>query len=86
MDFTNPLLFPDIDSLLAAVLNVFVIVATPIVVFFLIFAGFLYVTARGNPEKLKEASQALLYGIIGGVVIVGSVAITAIIKSVVNSF
>lgn len=60
--------------------------STPIVVFLLILAGFKYVTARGNPEKIQEASKALLYGVIGGVVIIASVAILAIIKDVVSQF
>lgn len=82
----NPLLFPNISDLLFAVLNVMIVIATPIVVFFLIYAGFLYVTARGRAEQIKQASRALTYGIIGGVVIIGSVAIAQIIKSVVGAF
>ena len=75
-----------VSGLLLAILNVLVIIAIPIVVFFLIYAGFLYVMAQGNPEKIKQAGKALLYGIIGGVVIVGSVAILNIIKSVTTQF
>ncbi|MCA9360432.1 hypothetical protein KC730_00905, partial [Candidatus Kaiserbacteria bacterium] len=63
-----------------------IIMATPIVIFYLIYAGFLYVTARGNPEKIKVASQALLYGVIGGVILIGAVAITQIVQNVVNAF
>lgn len=86
MNFNNPLKVPSIDALLMAVLNAVIVMATPIVVFFIIFAGFQYVTARGNPEKLQQASRALLYAVIGGVVIVGSVAILAIVKSTVQAF
>ena len=87
MDLENPIpSFASIDGLLVAVLNVGIVLATPIVVFFLILSGFKYVTARGNPEKIKEASQSLLYGVIGGVIIVGALAITAIIGDVVGEF
>lgn len=86
MDFTNPLSFPSITDLLVAILNVAIIIALPIVVLFLIYAGFLYVTARGNAEKIQEASRALTYGIIGGIIIIGSVAITAIVKGTVTAF
>lgn len=86
MEFKNPITFGSVSDLLAAMLNVFIIVATPIVVFFVILAGFKYVTAQGNPDQISEASHALLYAIIGGVVIVGAVAILAIIKSTVNAF
>lgn len=84
--FKNPLAFDGITDLLMAILNVMIIISTPIVVFFIIYAGFMYVTAQGNPEKIAAASKALLYGIIGGVIIVGAVSIVAIISNVVNSF
>lgn len=84
--FKNPITFGSIPELLAEILNVAIIISIPIVVFFLIYAGFLYVTAQGNPEKIKDASRALFYGIIGGVIIVGSVAILTIVRSVVDAF
>jgi len=82
----NPLAVSSITDLLLAILNVVVIIAIPIVVLFLIYAGFLYVVAQGNAEKITEASKALMYGIIGGVIIIGSYAITTIIKSTASSF
>jgi hypothetical protein len=82
----NPIAFQSIQSLLLAILNVVMIMAVPIVVFFIIYAGFLYVTAKGNPEQLKLASKALMYAVIGGVIIVGSFAITEIVSSLVESF
>lgn len=86
---SNPLdihKFPTIADLFVAIMNVAIVIATPIVVFFLIYAGFMYVTARGNPEKIKAASQALLYGVVGGVIILASVAILEIIKNLVGEF
>ena len=86
MDFQNPLSFSSITDFLVAILNVTTIIALPIVVFFLIYAGFLYVTARGNPTQIQTASRALIYGIIGGVIIIGSVAIVTIVKGTVTAF
>jgi hypothetical protein len=83
---SNPLSFSSVTSLLEAILNVVVIISIPIVVLFLILAGFHYVTAQGNPEKIKDASKALLYGVIGGVVILGASAILAIVENTVNAF
>lgn len=83
----NPLAgISTIPDLLAAVLNVVIIIAIPIIIFFLMLAGFKYVTARGNPSTISEASQALLYAIIGGVLILGATAIAQIIKNLVNAF
>ncbi|MCA9359864.1 hypothetical protein H6781_01900 [Candidatus Nomurabacteria bacterium] len=85
-NFDNPLTFPSISDLLVAVLNVMIVIATPIVVFFIIYAGFMYVTAKGKAEQIQQASRALTYGVIGGVIIIGSIAITQIVQNVVNSF
>lgn len=85
-ELKNPLAFPSITDLLGAILNVVIIISTPIVIFYLIFAGFLYVTARGNAEKIQEANKAIMYGVIGGVVILASVAILNIVTNTVNQF
>ncbi len=84
--FQNPLSFTSITDMIVAILNIVIIISTPIVVFFLIYAGFMYVTAQGNPEKLKVASSALLYGIIGGVIILAAIPILTIVKNLVSSF
>jgi hypothetical protein len=75
-----------IEDLLTTILNVLLVIAVPIIVFFIIFAGFTYVTAQGNPEKIKTATRSLTYAIIGAVLILGGVAISEIIASVVESF
>ena len=75
-----------IESLLTTILNALLVIAVPIIVFFIIFAGFKYVTARGNPEEIKTATRMLTYAIIGGVLILGGVAIAEIIKGIVESF
>jgi Type IV secretion system pilin len=82
----NPLKVGSIAELLEAILNIVIVLATPIIVFFIIYSGFLYVTARGNAEQIKQASNALLYAVIGGVVIIGSVAIATIVKNLVAAF
>jgi len=82
----NPLRFNTLEGLIVGILNVLLVIAVPIIVFFIIFAGFSYVTAQGNPEKIKQASRSLTYAIIGGVLILGAVAISEILKSVVDAF
>ena len=82
----NPLRFNSLEGLIVGVLNVLLVIAVPIIVFFIIFAGFSYVTARGNPEKISQASRSLTYAIIGGVLILGAVAISEILKNIVAAF
>jgi Type IV secretion system pilin len=75
-----------IEGLLVAILQILVTIAVPIVVLFIIYSGFLYVTAKGNAEQIRKATTALTYAVIGGVLIIGAVAISEVIKNVVTAF
>lgn len=85
-ELKNPLAFTSLQDFIVAILNIIIVIATPIVVIFIILAGFKYVTARGNATSIQEATRALTYAIIGGVLIIGAVAIAEIIKGLVTSF
>jgi hypothetical protein len=76
----------NLNELFFQIINVLLVIAVPIIIFFIIFAGFTYVTAQGNPEKIKLASQSLLYAVIGGVIILGSSAMMVIVRNLVNAF
>jgi len=82
----NPIKVDSIQELLGIILRLAIIIATPIVVLFIILAGFKYVTARGNASQVEEATKALTYAVIGGVLIIGAVAISKIIEGLVKSF
>lgn len=82
----NPLNAVDIQDFLFGIVSIAIVFAIPIVMVMLIYAGFLYVTARGNPEQLKQAQRALIYGIIGGVIITSAYAIIEIVQNTVNQF
>ena len=83
---TNPLdstisTIPDFFRVLVEIILVF---AIPFIVFFIIYAGFLYVTAQGNPEKIQKAHAALLYALIGGMLILGANVLLTIITNTVT--
>lgn len=82
----NPLKVTSIEELLVSILNILIVLAIPVIVFFIIYAGFLYVTARGNAQQIEQATRSLTYAIIGGVLIIGAVAIAEIVKNLVGSF
>lgn len=83
----NPLANIDsLEELLVALLNIFIVLMIPVIVFFIIYAGFKYVVAQGNPSKIEEAHRTLLYAIIGGVLVLAAVAISEIIANTVNQF
>ncbi len=80
----NPIKVDSISGLLKLILDVLLIFAVPIVVFFIIYAGFLYVTARGKPDTITQAHRALLYAIIGGLLILGANVLIDVLQGTVN--
>lgn len=81
----NPIQFGSLIEVLSAILDILVIFAVPIIIFFIIYAGFMYVTAQGNPAKITAATNALLYALIGGVIILGAEIIGGVIASTVDT-
>jgi len=86
VELKNPLRVGSINELLVAILNIVMVLMVPVIVFYIILAGLKYVTARGNATKVQEATMALTYAVIGGVIILASVAISQIIKNTVDEF
>ncbi len=81
----NPLKVNSIGELLSLILNVVTIFAVPIVVFFLIYSGFLYVTAQGKPEAIQKATTAFTWTIVGGLIVLGANTLLTIIQKTVES-
>jgi predicted transporter len=73
-----------LTDFVVAVLNRIVLpIGSVVVVFFIIYAGFLFVTARGNESKLEDAKKTLLAVVIGAAILFGSVAIAGAIKGTI---
>jgi len=84
----NPLAGSNInslDDLLAALLNVLMQIGVVVLVVMLVYTGFLFITAQGNPEGLSKAKSALLWTVIGGAVVLGAGVIAGAIKSTVGA-
>lgn len=81
----NPLknddLFAFINSIIDAALKLGAIVA----VIAIILAGFMFVTAHGDEEKIKTAKKILLYAVIGMVILLGARMISEVIINTVTS-
>jgi len=60
-------------------------IGIPIVALAVIYCGFLFVSARGNSEKITKAKDALLYTLIGAAILLGSWAIAELISDTVLS-
>ena len=81
----NPLSSKTLIELIQKILEGVLKIGMPIVVLAIIYCGFLFVSAQGNPEKLGEAKRALLYTLIGAAILLGSWAIALLITSTVKA-
>jgi hypothetical protein len=82
----NPI--PTITSipvLIKTILEGVLTIGIPVVALAVVYCGFLFVFARGNPEKLSKAKEALLYTLIGAAILLGSLAIANIISGTIKA-
>jgi hypothetical protein len=78
----NPLKVNSLGDLVKSGIQVFSYIAVLIAVLMFIVVGLRYILAQGKPQKMKEASQWLLYVVIGVAIVIGAnVAITIVINT-----
>lgn len=73
-----------IEGFLGEVIKVILVFAVPVIVLFIMYAGFLFVTANGDEGKVKDAKHALLWAVVGGVIVLGANLIYGVILGTVN--
>ncbi len=81
----NPIAATDFTGLLNLILKVVTEIGSIVVVFFIIYSGFMFVTAQGNEEKLTKAKNSLMWTLIGAAILLGANAIALAVKGTVTS-
>jgi hypothetical protein len=81
--FENPLGEMTLQEFLLAVLNAVIYIVTPVVILMIVYTGFLFIAAQGNPQKLQDARRALIWTIIGALIVLGSIALAMAIEATV---
>ncbi len=74
----------DLATFLKNILRLVFIVGTVVVVFFIVLAGFKYVTAQGDPKKITDAHNMLLWTAVGAAVLLGAQTIADVIANTVK--
>lgn len=84
---TNPFKGGDsLSELITTVLNNVVMpIAAVVVVIWIVWAGFTFVMAQGNPKKIEEAQQRLLWSLIGAGILLGAAGISAVVQNTVGA-
>lgn len=75
----------DVHALLLKIMNLVATVGAVIVVFFIIYSGYKFVTARGNEAKVTEARETFFATIIGGAILLGADVIANVVIGTVNT-
>jgi len=84
LDTFNPIGQNSVEGLIAAVLQFVVKIGAVVVVFFVIYAGFQFVTAQGNEEKITKARKSFLWTIIGALILLGAMTLSGVICRTAN--
>ena len=71
-EICNPLKAKNIYCFVKDLMDIVTKIGFVVVVFFIIYSGFLFVTARGNEKKLEDAKNAFMYTIIGAALVLGA--------------
>ncbi len=81
----NPLKFSSLDELINGLLAAVVRIGEYVLLFMLMWTGFKFIAARGNAEKIASARTALIWTIVGGLILLGATAIKLVVQATVTS-
>lgn len=84
--FEPPVKFNSFEDLLKGALDVLLQISIPVIAGFIVWSGFLFLKAQGNPSELEKARKTLLFTIAGAGVIFGSWVIAKLIVATVKAF
>jgi hypothetical protein len=80
----NPLNASTLSALLSEVLSYVVTIGSIFLTLMLVVVGFMFVSARGNDEKIRSARSALLWTVVGGLILLGASALAQVITATVQ--
>lgn len=75
----------DLPGLLVWVIdNAIIPIGGIVAALMIMYAGFMYVTARGNPGDITKAHQALLWAAVGAAILLGAKVLATAIQGTIN--
>lgn len=81
----NPFKTNSIQGLIETIVNdILMPIGGVVAVMMVMYAGFLFVTARGNPAQITKAKQALLWAVIGAAILLGAWVISQAIGATID--
>lgn len=81
----NPFKENTIEGLINTIVNdILLPIGGVVAVLMIMWAGFLYVTAKGDPGQIKKAHDALLWAVIGAAILLGAWVISQAITTTIS--
>ncbi|HEX8591368.1 MAG TPA: hypothetical protein VF696_01280 [Candidatus Paceibacterota bacterium] len=77
----NPLKVDSLEGLLDLVVEAAIDLGTIVLVLALIWTGFKFITAQGNPTEITNARKMLMWVLLGGLLLLGAKGLSEVIKS-----
>ena len=74
----------DIPNLVKAILEIALKIGVPVIALAIIYTGYLFIAAQGNPEKLQKAKESFVYVFIGSMILLGAYVIAESIVNTIN--
>ncbi len=84
IEIPNPLKYNTFTYLINAIIDFLVVVALALSSLMIVIAGYYFVTAQGNPQKVQTGKDIILYTLIGLGIILFAKAVTSILKFVIG--
>jgi len=81
---TNPFSFGSVNQLISKLLDIIIQVGGILAFFFIIYAGFLFVTAGGDTGQIEKAKATFLTVVIGTAIVLGAKAIQALVSGTID--
>ncbi len=74
-----------LPELIDGILRIVLTIGIPVIALMIIYSGFKFVMAQGNPKELEEARRNLLYVLIGAGILLGAYVIAEAVVGTINA-
>ncbi len=76
--------YHNINDFIKALIGLALDVGVPIAAIMIMYSGFKFVTARGNPGEIEKAKELFFYTVIGAAILLGAFVIRDVIEGTVG--
>lgn len=80
----NPIKADSFKELANIIANVMIAIGIPVAAVFIIYAGFLFVSSRGNEEQITKAKTTFYWTILGVALLVGAKVIANALQTTIT--